>query len=237
LELGGKCPAVILPDADLAAAASAIVTGKGLNAGQTCIAPDHVLLAGVAAQDFLPVLQAAVRHHFPSGLPTRVIPHGRPRIELLRQDGTTLDLVVDPPEDSPLVRDEVFGPILPIHQLDGLDAAIRRLRSQEAPLAVYLFSRDRQAERRLLAEVPAGALVVGGTVLQAAIDALPFGGIGASGMGRHGGRAGFDAMSNLKAHVRAGRFNLFRLGQPPYGGRTRRLLARLLPDQPSGSQA
>ncbi|WP_027133525.1 aldehyde dehydrogenase family protein [Geminicoccus roseus] len=227
LELGGKCPAVVLPDADLEAAASAIVTGKGLNAGQTCIAPDHVLLAGVPAERFVPILEAAIRRHFPAGLGTRVVPHRRAQH---LQDGA-LTIVVDPPADSPLVREEIFGPTLPVHELGDLDRVIDRLRKQDAPLATYLFTRDRAAEGRFLHEVPAGALVVGGTILHAAMADLPFGGVGASGMGRYHGQAGFDALSNLKAHVRAPRFSLAALGQPPYGTTTARLLARLLPDK------
>ncbi|HEX2528892.1 MAG TPA: aldehyde dehydrogenase family protein [Geminicoccus sp.] len=227
LELGGKCPAIVLPDADLDAAASAIVTGKGLNAGQTCIAPDHVLLAGVPGDRFRAALEAAVQRHFPDGLTTRIIPH---RAGQFGGPEGMLQIVVDPPPSSPLVTEEVFGPVLPIHALPDLDAALDRLRDQDSPLAVYLFSRDPQAERRVLQGTRAGALVVGGTIVQAAIDELPFGGLGASGMGRYHGQAGFDALSNLKAHVRTPRFSLASLGQPPYGKFTAKLLAHLLPD-------
>jgi coniferyl-aldehyde dehydrogenase len=231
LELGGKCPAVVLPDADLEAAASAIVTGKGLNAGQTCIAPDHVLLAGLPAERFVPILEAAIRRHFPAGLGTKVVPHR----QIQHPQDRSLTIVVDPPADSPLVREEIFGPILPVHVLASFDRVVDRLKRQDAPLATYLFTGDRTVEQRLLHEVPAGALVVGGTILQAAMPDLPFGGVGASGMGRYHGQAGFDALSNLKAHVRAPRFSLAALGQPPYGRATMRLLARLLPGEAKGN--
>lgn len=230
LELGGKCPAIVLPDADLAQAADAIVLGKGLNAGQTCVAPDHVLLAGVLAERFVPLLEAAMARRFPDGLPSGLVPHARERLATLRTDERPITLVLDPPADSPLASEEIFGPILPVHTLPSLDAVLDRLCGQAAPLATYLFGRDRTAECRLLAEVPAGALVVGGTVLHAAMPALPFGGVGRSGMGRYHGQAGFDRFSNLKAHVHAPRFSLAQLGQPPYGRATARLLARLLPD-------
>lgn len=229
LELGGKCPAVVLPDADLDAAASSIVTGKGLNAGQTCIAPDHVLLAGVDAGRFGEALEKAVRRHFPDGLGTKVVPH---RSSQFGENDDRLRIVIDPPDDSPLVTEEIFGPVLPVHSVPDLQAVLGRLRDKDPPLAVYLFTHDRQAEQRVLRETRAGALVVGGTILQAAMDELPFGGVGASGMGRYHGKVGFDTLSNLKAHVRAPRFSLASLGQPPYGKFTAKLLARLLPDRP-----
>ncbi len=234
LELGGKCPAIVLPDADLDAAARAIVTGKGLNAGQTCVAPDHVLLAGLSPERFVPKLQAAVERCFPAGLPTRVIPHQRPRLAANGLEGNRLAIVLDPPEDSPLVQEEIFAPVLPVHPVADLDQAIHRVNRMAPPLATYLFTRDRDAEKRVLHELMAGALVVGGTVLHAAMADLPFGGVGASGMGRYHGQAGFDSLSNLKAHVRAPRIHLAGLGQPPYGRTAARLLQRLLPDPRRG---
>ena len=230
LELGGKCPAIVLPDADLDVAARAIVTGKGLNAGQTCIAPDHVLLVGQPAAPFVAKLEAAADAAFPDGLTTSVIGHARPRFERSAARTDRIAIVVDPPASSPLVSEEIFGPVLPVHTLNNLDDAIVRLVRSASPLAIYLFSTDRSAERRLLQEVPAGALVVGDTVVHAAIDGLPFGGVGASGMGRYHGQAGFDALSNLKAHVRPPRFSLASLGRPPYRKTTERLLAHLLSD-------
>ena len=230
LELGGKCPAIVLPDADLDAAAQAIILGKGLNAGQTCLAPDHVLLVGLAAATFVPKLEAAAKKVYPHGLNTKVIAHARERLADTSPHRARLNIVVEPDESSPLVTQEVFGPILPVHTLHDLNPTIERLKKTDAPLAIYLFSKSKAAEQRLLDEVATGALVVGGTVLQAAIDELPFGGVGASGMGRYHGQAGFDALSNLMAHVHAPRFNLARLGQPPYGKGIARLLARLLPE-------
>jgi coniferyl-aldehyde dehydrogenase len=109
-----------------------------------------------------------------------------------------------------------------------LDAALAWIRERPAPLAVYLFTRDRGAEARVLDGTRAGALVVNGTVLQAAIEALPFGGVGGSGFGRYHGRAGFETFSNMRAHVRASRFSLARLVEPPYGPGKRRLIERIL---------
>lgn len=241
LELGGKCPAVILPDADLDRAARAIVLGKGFNAGQTCVAPDTVLLAGVEAGPVREALARAYRAHFPDGMPTAVVSERHvARVDGLAA-GTALEALgpssdghrrplslAEPGPDSPLLREEVFGPVLPLLRVPDLAAALAWIRSRPAPLAVYLFTRDRRAEAEVLAATRAGALVVNEAVVQAAIEGLPFGGVGASGFGRYHGRAGFETFSNMRAHVRASRFNLARLCEPPYGERERRLIGRLL---------
>ena len=240
LELGGKCPAIVLADADLEAAAGAIVVGKGLSAGQTCIAPDHVLLVGVDLPRFRDALRRAYRRHFPNGLPTAVIAAQAERVARLAagadleplgeglEGAHGLRLAVDPDPVCALLREEIFGPILPLVQVDGLDSAITRLRDGPSPLAVYLFTRDRRAIATVLDASRSGALVVNGTVQHAAINALPFGGVGASGMGRYHGRSGFETFSNMRACVEAPRFSLARLCNPPYGPRTRRLIDRLL---------
>jgi acyl-CoA reductase-like NAD-dependent aldehyde dehydrogenase len=239
LELGGKCPAVILPDADLDRAARALVLGKALNAGQTCVAPDTVLLAGVEVGPVRDALRRAYAELYPDGrLPTALISdRHRSRVEALAA-GTALEplgpgpaalsLAVEPGPDSPLLREEVFGPVLPLRRVGDLAAATAWIRARPAPLAVYLFTRDRRAEAEVLASTRAGALVVNGTVVQVAIEALPFGGVGASGFGRYHGRAGFDTFSNLRAHVRAAPFNLARLCDPPTGSAKRGLIGRLL---------
>jgi coniferyl-aldehyde dehydrogenase len=242
LELGGKCPAVVTPDADLERAARAIVLGKAINAGQTCVAPDTVLLAGVAAATMRDLLRQAYRRHFPSGLPTAVVSERQlARVERLTAgtalkplgpDGPgrhrALALAPAPSPGSGLLEEEVFGPVLPLVELPGLAEALAWIRSRPAPLAVYLFTRDRRAEAETLAATRAGALVVNDTVVQAAMETLPFGGVGASGYGRYHGRAGFDTFSNRRVHLRAGRFSLARLVAPPYGAAKRRLVERLL---------
>ena len=160
----------------------------------------------------------------------RLIEHER--IEPLGADGPgrrrALAVAADPEPGSPLLSQEMFGPVLPLVQVDGVDAAIEWINARPAPLAIYLFTRDREAERRFLASTRAGALVVNGTVVQAAIEALPFGGVGASGFGRYHGRAGFDTFSNMRVHVRVARFSLARLADPPYTPAKRRLIDWLL---------
>jgi acyl-CoA reductase-like NAD-dependent aldehyde dehydrogenase len=224
LELGGKCPVIVTADADLDLAARAIVTGKGLNAGQTCIAPDTVLLVGLDPAGFRARLRASARRLYPGGLPTAVAPSQRKHLDLTSM-----------PADEPLLvtaatlRDrEIFGPILPVEAHPSLASALAWIAERPSPLAVYLFSRSRSDEAAVLAGTRAGALVVNGTILQAAIEALPFGGVGASGFGRYHGRAGFDTFSNMRAVVHAPRWSLARLVEPPYTGQTRELIERIV---------
>jgi acyl-CoA reductase-like NAD-dependent aldehyde dehydrogenase len=242
LELGGKCPAVVLPDADLDQAARAIVTGKILNAGQTCVAPDTALVVSQPADAVGMALARSYRELVPEAPPStlvsdrqlqrldRLVQHER--LKSLGADGPgrrrALALAADPEPGSPLLSQELFGPVLPLVQVDGIDAAIEWINARPAPLAIYLFTHDREAERRVLASTRAGALVVNGTVVQAAIEALPFGGVGASGFGRYHGRAGFDTFSNMRTHVRVARFTLARMAEPPYTPAKRRLIEWLM---------
>jgi acyl-CoA reductase-like NAD-dependent aldehyde dehydrogenase len=223
LELGGKCPVIVMPDADLERAARAIVLGKAMNAGQTCVAPDTVLAVGTVLGPLEAALRAACRTLFPDGLPTSV---RRPAMDAA--EPAHLTFAVEPPPGSPLLHEEIFGPVLPLVRTDDLPEALAWIRARPAPLAVYLFTRDRRAEALALAATRAGALVVNGTVVQAAMESLPFGGVGASGFGRYHGRAGFDTFSNPRVHVRVARFSLARLTEPPYDARKRRLIDRLL---------
>ena len=238
LELGGKCPAILMPDADLALAARGLVLGKALNAGQTCVAPDTLLV--VRPRPLAEVREALVQahaRHYPDGLQTATMATQRRRIEQLVAGAATQPLgepgrphlsVAEPPPGSPLLRDEVFGPVLPLVAVDDLASALAWVRKLPSPLAVYLFTADRAVEERVLAATRAGALVVNGAVVQAAMETLPFGGVGASGFGRYHGRAGFDTFSNLRVHLRSARASLSRFLDPPYGPRKQRLIERLL---------
>jgi coniferyl-aldehyde dehydrogenase len=238
LELGGKCPAILMPDADLTDAARSLVLGKALNAGQTCVAPDTLLVVGPRPlAEVREALARAHARHYPDGLPTAVPAAQRRRLEQLAAGTVTQPLgdpgrphlsVAKPPPGSPLLCQEVFAPVLPLMAVDDLAAALAWVRNLPSPLAVYLFTADRAAEERVLAGTRAGALVVNGAVVQAAMETLPFGGVGASGFGRYHGRAGFDTFSNLRVHLRTARASLSRLLDPPYGSRKQRLIERLL---------
>lgn len=238
LELGGKCPAILMPDADVDHAARVLVLRKGLNAGQTCVAPDMLLVVGQPLDPVRDALARACRRHFPDGLQTAVLPGKQEarlarmtkgaQLEPLMPDRAGLALVRELPGGVALANEEVFGPILPLRACRDLAQALDQVGRLPAPLAVYLFTRDRAVERRVLAATRAGALVVNDAVIQAAMETLPFGGVGASGFGRYRGRAGFDTFSNLRVHLRAARWSLSALVDPPYGARTRGLIERLV---------
>lgn len=239
MELGGKCHAIVTADADLDAAARSIVQSKGINAGQTCLAPDTVLLVGVPSKHFTSLLREAAARAFPNGLLTAVVStQHRERQIAMRRDGAVHDLheiggpdqlaVIEPKPGGQVLREEIFGPLLAIVCLPDLEAAIAHLRGQPAPLVLYLYAAKGEAEQRILAATRSGALVVNGSLAFAAIHDLPFGGVGPSGMGRYHGRAGFEAFSNLRGLVRQSRWSLASLLNPPYTSQSRSLANRLM---------
>lgn len=221
LELGGKSPAIVCDDFPVEQAAARLATGKWFNGGQTCIAPDYVLLVGRQRRDALVQAlrdQVAARYGDLSdaGDFTRIINDG----QFTRLDGYLEDarerghevvplaakhdraqrlfaptVVIEPGDDAKVMQDEIFGPILPIRTVDSLDDAIAYVNAHDRPLALYPFSHDRARVEKILRSTLAGGVTVNDTVLHFGINALPFGGVGPSGMGAYHGRAGFDAMS------------------------------------------
>jgi coniferyl-aldehyde dehydrogenase len=237
LELGGKCPALVLPGADLARAAQAILAGKVVNAGQTCIAPDTVLLVGHPPAAFEAACRAAG-----IGLPDTAVVNDRQaaRLEALCAGATLTPLaphgpgrhralaLAKAPPDHPLHATEIFGPVLAVQPLPDLAAAIAWIAQRPRPLAVYLFGATREEEDAVAAGTQSGALVTGRCIEYAAFPDLPFGGTGASGFGRRNGEAGFLEFSLLRARVAHGRWSLSRLLDPPRGERGRALIRRIL---------
>lgn len=245
LELGGKSPVIVLDDADVAVTARRLAWGKGLNAGQTCIGPDHVLVQPAVRTALVEALTAELlRFYGPDPLHSpdlgRIVNDAQfQRLEALlegaRQRGQVLAggrsdaaqrrieptlLAVESPDD-PLMAEELFGPLLPVLTIKTLDDALEQIRQRPHPLALYLFSRDRQAQQRVLAASSSGSVVFNDVVLQGGIAALPFGGVGPSGMGRYHGEAGFCTFSHERSVLRRP-FQLdlpFRY--PPYGGKLR----------------
>ncbi|MGE0409908.1 MAG: aldehyde dehydrogenase family protein [Amphiplicatus sp.] len=253
LELGGKSPAIIDDSADLSAAARAIAYGKLFNAGQTCIAPDYVLVPreksaaavraiGAAARALYPEIDSTADYtaivsdrHFARlcGLLDEARGAGAQIVEigsanaLHPQRKLPFAIVVDPPEGLGLMREEIFGPILPVIGVSSREAAIAHVNKGARPLALYWFGRDKAAEKKILTRTIAGGVTVNGTLLHAAQEHLPFGGVGASGMGAYHGRAGFDTFSHLKPVLRQSRLAAGALLHPPFGGRTKRVLKLL----------
>lgn len=235
LELGGKCPAVVLPGADLGVAAREILVGKALNAGQTCVAPDTVLLVGHDRAAFETACRATG-----IALPGTAILDDRQaaRLDGLAAGATVTPLGADGPgrrraialattdDDAPLAREEVFGPILPIRPCADLAEAIGWIAARPSPLAIYLFGATTAEEAAVAAGTRSGAIVAGRCIEHVGFSALPFGGVGASGHGRLHGEEGFRSFSTLRARVRHARFSLARLFDPP-----RRKLAEIIAQQ------
>lgn len=237
LELGGKCPAVVLPGADLRAAARNILAAKAVNAGQTCIAPDTVLLVGHAPEAFAAACRAA-GIALPEG--AIVSDAQAARLDALARDVRLTPLgpdaagrrralaLAEAPPGAALGREEIFGPVLAVERMADLAAAIGWIVARPPPLAIYLFGAARAEEEAVAAATRSGAIVSGRAVEYAAFPSLGFGGVGASGQGRYHGRAGFLAFSDLRARVRHGGWSLSRLFDLPRRPLALRLADRLV---------
>lgn len=255
LELGGKSPALIAPGYPLAHAAARIVMGKCVNAGQTCIAPDYVLLPAGSEEAFLAAARREVQAAYPNFATNPdygAIVNDRHfhrlvgALEEARAAGARVEPLIlgaqpDPatrrfpptallgvPENLSLMREEIFGPLLPLVSYRTLDEAVAYIAARDAPLALYLFDRDRRRADAVLDATRAGGVTVNDTLLHIAQDTLPFGGVGASGMGQLHGQAGFLTFSKEKPVFRQSRVNGMALLKPPYGRRFDALLRVLL---------
>lgn len=219
LELGGKSPCIVDQTAALGQAARRIAWGKFLNAGQTCVAPDYLLVQKSVAPRFVSELKRSVKKmYYPSGKlsadwPRIITPRHTERLAgLLKGERVVFGGVFDAAKrlleptllfpvspQAPCMRQELFGPILPIVVYDTLDEAIGLIRNGEKPLALYHFSTDKRAITRVLSQTSAGGGCVNDVVMHVSSPLLPFGGVGMSGMGRYHGKASFDAFSNLRS--------------------------------------
>jgi aldehyde dehydrogenase (NAD+) len=251
LELGGKSPALVHRSADIADTAKKLVWGKFLNAGQTCIAPDYILAEAPVADALKLAISARMRKVYPAEIDQGLRGSDYAAIVSERHAARLIDMVEDArgkgarilaggagnagarflaptllDRVTPAMRvaqEEIFGPILPVYAITDLDAGIAHVNAGAPPLASYFFGKDGAAADRFLAEVPAGGSCVNHTLIHFTNEALPFGGIGPSGIGRSHGEAGFEAFSNLRAVMRD-RFSMTHRFFPPY---TRRLKAQM----------
>jgi acyl-CoA reductase-like NAD-dependent aldehyde dehydrogenase len=255
LELGGKCPAIVGPGYPLAHAAERIVVGKTMNAGQTCIAPDYVLVPAGSESAFVEEAKRVAIACYPD--PGRspdyssiVSARHFERLAALVEDARAKGaVVVDlapgavpdpgtrrlPPaallgvnDAMRVMQEEIFGPLLPVVPYSSLDEAIAYVNARARPLALYLFDRDSANVERVLARTVSGGVTVNDTILHIAQEELPFGGVGPSGMGRYHGRDGFETFSVKKAVFYQSRLNGAGLFKPPYGERVRALLKLVL---------
>lgn len=222
LELGGKCPAIVCGDAPIELAARRIAWGKFLNAGQTCVAPDFVLVQRRIRAALVAALRKSVMEFYGEDA-RRSADYGRivnarhfERLVRYLSDGTvacggTWDaedrfiaptILTEVSPESPVMQEEIFGPILPVLEFDKLDDALAMLRPRPTPLALYVFTRDRATESRVLTGARSGGASVNDVVSHMVGTGLPFGGLGESGMGAYHGRAGFAAFSHQRAVLR-----------------------------------
>jgi aldehyde dehydrogenase (NAD+) len=247
LELGGKSPALVHEDAAIADAAERIVWGKWLNAGQTCIAPDYVLVherqkdafvacavrvverftnaRGAPTDDFTRVVDDAARQRLASMLDAAVRDGARVATGGIRRHDRFMGptILTDVRAATPLMQEEIFGPILPVLPYRTLDDAIAFVRDRPSPLALYVFSRNSQVFDDVVRQTAAGGSVWNHVVLQFANPYLPFG----AGLGAYHGEFGFRAFSRERALVLQQRFSATRWFYPPYGQHTRRRLGWL----------
>jgi len=242
LELGGKNPVVVDQSANIPAAARRIVWAKYLNAGQTCVSPDYLLVHRDVRERLLSEIAQAIRRFYgerpqAGGDLSRIVNRTHyDRLQALlsaahvviggRSDETQLFIeptVVDGvgPE-SPVMAEEIFGPILPVVTYDDLDSAVKLISRLPSPLALYVFSADRRVQRRLTRQVPAGGVCINDCVSQMLTAGLPFGGVGASGMGSYHGYESFRTFSHFKSVMeKPARFETAFFKYPPYRGHAR----------------
>jgi coniferyl-aldehyde dehydrogenase len=258
LELGGKSPTILCDDFDVDEAASRILYAKFLNAGQTCLAPDYLLLPEWKRDAFVAAAKRIVPARYPdpsSPQYTSVIDDKsyrrlRATLEDARQKGAdvvplvpsaTFDdglrkipphLILDVDDGMVVMQDEIFGPLLPVKTYRTLDEAIAYVTSKDRPLGFYVFTNDRATEEKLLYSTISGGVTVNNCMLHVAQHDLPFGGIGASGMGQYHGHEGFIEFSKLRPVFTNPRVSILEMFYPPYKRRHRAILDFLIKHKP-----
>lgn len=250
LELGGKSPVYVHDDVDLDAVARRLCWGKFMNTGQTCVSPDHVYAKREIASDLVRAVERVIGEFF--GPQPRTCPaYGRiitqssaERLAGLISDtgrvvcGGETDVAeryVAPTvmfpvtEDDAVMQEEIFGPIIPVLEVDGPDEAAERMLTRETPLALYVFANDRNLTETLLDRVPSGGVGINLPVAHLSSQELPFGGLGASGQGRYHGRWSIDTFTHQRAVFDKPLFpDTMRLVYPPVGRRTEKLIRAVL---------
>jgi len=252
LELGGKSPTLVHADFPIETAAQRILYGKCLNSGQTCVAPDYVLLPKGKEAEFEAAARASVQRCYPNIASnpdyTNVVNHRhldrlRGYLKDAEEKGARVvpladcdpasgklapTLVFGATDEMKVLQDEIFGPILPVLAYDTLDEAIGYVNARPRPLALYYFDYDNNRISQVLSRTISGGVGINETILHFGQDDLPVGGVGASGMGNCDGREGFETFSKLKPVFAQSRLNGMKLFYPPYGKRVETLLKLML---------
>ena len=237
LELGGKNPCIVFDDADIKVSAERIAWGKFLNAGQTCIAPDTVYCHETIYKKFIETLKEVIIRFYgsdPEESPDygriinrnhvkrlasyldkncKIVMGGRYNKNSLYFEPTVVE---DIPENEDIIKEEIFGPVLPVMKFKDTDALISRLQDGSYPLALYIFTKNKPRQDKIMMAIPSGSVGINETVKQGATHYLPFGGVGESGMGVYHGKATFDCFSQYRSIMGSG-YRGTRFHYPPYG--------------------
>lgn len=250
LELGGKSPVIVSAEVPLSDAAERIAFGKTLNAGQTCVAPDYVLVPRNRVEGFVAAYREAVTRFYPKlqdnpdytaiinerqlqrlkGLLSDAESKGAKVINLYPEaQGRRLPqaVLLDVNDDMTIMQDEIFGPLLPIVPYDILEQAFAYINQRPRPLALYYFGYNKAEQQRVLEQTHSGGVCLNDTMLHVAQDDMPFGGVGPSGMGHYHGHEGFKTFSHAKGTFIKQRFNAARMIYPPYGKAIQKLVYKL----------
>jgi aldehyde dehydrogenase (NAD+) len=239
LELGGKSPCIVLPDAEMNQAARRIAFGKWSNAGQTCTAPDYILVHKDAEAPLLENLKAVLKEFYGADPKAskdyaRIVAERHvDRLAAMIDDDAEVvvggdvdraDRYVAPTilrgvsKDSKVMRSEIFGPILPVLTFESEDEAIDLINEGDKPLSLYVFTKTKEISDKILARTSSGGATVNGTLFHVINSNLPFGGVGESGMGSYHGEWGFKCLSHRKAVLEKATFMDPKIAYPPYGG-------------------
>lgn len=253
LELGGKSPAILDPTANIELIMPRLAFAKLINAGQTCIAPDYLMVPTGQSQNVLAALKQAAKTLYPttasnpdytSIINTRHYQRLQHLLTDAAQQGASVHTLTGEPSDSSsrkipptvvlgvtpdmqIMQDEIFGPILPIMEYRDLDEAIAYINARERPLALYWFGQDSARQQRVLTETISGGVTINDCVWHFAQESQPFGGVGASGQGAYHGEHGFRTFSKEKPVFSQSRLSAIKLLYPPYGAMFARMLALL----------
>lgn len=239
LELGGKSPCIIDSDVKLDVAAKRIAWGKFINAGQTCVAPDYLLVSRQLKPQLIDALKGYIREFFgedPAQSPDfcrMVSPRHFDRVAALidpekvilggqcdRENRYIAPTLLDNITwDDPVMREEIFGPVLPILTYDQIDEAIAQINARPKPLALYVFSNRKSFANEVLNRTSSGGACINDTIMQLGVTELPFGGVGASGMGNYHGKASFDTFSHFKSVLHKGLWFDLNWRYAPYEGK------------------
>lgn len=238
LELGGKSPVIIDKSAKLPLAAKRVAFGKLTNAGQTCVAPDYLLMPRALRGEFIEEYKKAVASFYPngdySGMPTIINDkHFKRLTDLIEGEYIEMGggsdpvrrfieptLLTDVSPEAPIMRQEIFGPILPVLDCDSIDEAISFVRERPKPLALYLFTESKEAESKVLSGLSFGGGCINDTIVHLAGSSMGFGGVGESGMGSYHGKKSFDTFTHYKSIMRKHTWMDMALRYPPYSDKT-----------------